>query len=153
MRPSELPCPVVRKDRRRGELSGGAGLVFKGSGFYLTDYGKNAHRESGTEPASGEGRRRVAERESRRRRSARSRAQSSKPAESKSAELTRVTRIREARSSRESQNSNRADSPTVRKSSESKPSAVEGERIRWVERFDESTDSAVRRPAASSPDK
>jgi predicted nucleic acid-binding Zn ribbon protein len=28
-------------------VSGGAGLLFKGSGFYLTDYGKNAHQKKG----------------------------------------------------------------------------------------------------------
>ena len=44
---AELECPVCGKLATR-QLSGGAGLVFKGSGFYLTDYGKNAHRESGT---------------------------------------------------------------------------------------------------------
>src|SRR5262245_56523323 len=44
---AELECPVCGKLASR-QLSGGAGLVFKGSGFYLTDYGKNAHRESGT---------------------------------------------------------------------------------------------------------
>ena len=33
----------VRQDRDAADV-GGAGLVFKGSGFYLTDYGKNAHR-------------------------------------------------------------------------------------------------------------
>ena len=46
---SELPCPECGKLATR-RLSGGAGLVFKGSGFYLTDYGKNAHRKS--EPSS-----------------------------------------------------------------------------------------------------
>src|SRR5215831_2295885 len=45
---SELPCPTCGKLAER-RLSGGAGLVFKGSGFYLTDYGKNAHRKSGGE--------------------------------------------------------------------------------------------------------
>jgi putative FmdB family regulatory protein len=51
---SELPCPVCGKPAARS-LSGGAGLVFKGSGFYLTDYGKNAHRKGGGETvASGE---------------------------------------------------------------------------------------------------
>jgi putative FmdB family regulatory protein len=40
---SELVCPECGKIATR-QLSGGAGLVFKGSGFYLTDYGKNAHR-------------------------------------------------------------------------------------------------------------
>src|SRR6185312_5597235 len=43
---AELPCPACGKPAER-RLSGGAGLVFKGSGFYLTDYGKNAHRKSG----------------------------------------------------------------------------------------------------------
>lgn len=40
---SELPCPECGAVAAR-QLSGGGGLVFKGSGFYLTDYGKNAHR-------------------------------------------------------------------------------------------------------------
>lgn len=31
-------------------ISGGAGLLFKGSGFYLTDYGRNAHRTQGDAP-------------------------------------------------------------------------------------------------------
>jgi putative FmdB family regulatory protein len=43
---SELPCPTCGEPAAR-QLHGGAGLVFKGSGFYLTDYGKNAHRTSG----------------------------------------------------------------------------------------------------------
>src|SRR5262249_41733631 len=40
---SQLPCPECNEIAER-QLSGGAGLLFKGSGFYLTDYGKNAHR-------------------------------------------------------------------------------------------------------------
>jgi putative FmdB family regulatory protein len=47
---SELECPVCGKMATR-QLSGGAGLVFKGSGFYLTDYGKNAHRGGAPESA------------------------------------------------------------------------------------------------------
>jgi putative FmdB family regulatory protein len=43
---SELECPVCGQVAVR-QLSGGAGLVFKGSGFYLTDYGRNAHRKEG----------------------------------------------------------------------------------------------------------
>jgi putative FmdB family regulatory protein len=52
---SELPCPVCGKVATR-QVSGGAGLLFKGSGFYLTDYGKNAHRKpapSGGDSAKG----------------------------------------------------------------------------------------------------
>ena len=40
---SEKPrakCPVCGKSAVR-KISGGAGLVFKGSGFYITDYGKD----------------------------------------------------------------------------------------------------------------
>lgn len=33
-------CPVCAKTAVR-MISGGAGLVFKGSGFYITDYGKD----------------------------------------------------------------------------------------------------------------
>ena len=48
---AELPCPECGAVAAR-QISGGAGLAFKGSGFYLTDYGKNAHRKP--EPAKGE---------------------------------------------------------------------------------------------------
>ena len=55
--PSTVECPTCGAVAERA-ISGGAGLVFKGSGFYLTDYGKNAHRTSGpankTPSASGE---------------------------------------------------------------------------------------------------
>ena len=47
---SELPCPECGELATR-QLSR-SGLVFKGSGFYLTDYGKNAHR--GGAPAKAE---------------------------------------------------------------------------------------------------
>ena len=50
---AELACPVCGAVAIR-RVSGGAGLVFKGSGFYLTDYGKNAHRKSGTDSGSSE---------------------------------------------------------------------------------------------------
>ena len=48
----EVPCTTCGKPAAR-QISGGAGLQFKGSGFYLTDYGKNAHR-GGAAPAKGD---------------------------------------------------------------------------------------------------
>jgi putative FmdB family regulatory protein len=33
-------CPVCGRTASR-QISGGAGLIFKGSGFYITDYGKD----------------------------------------------------------------------------------------------------------------
>jgi putative FmdB family regulatory protein len=33
-------CPVCGKPATR-QISGGAGLIFKGTGFYITDYGKD----------------------------------------------------------------------------------------------------------------
>jgi putative FmdB family regulatory protein len=36
----QAKCPVCGKPAIR-RISGGAGLVFKGSGFYITDYGKD----------------------------------------------------------------------------------------------------------------
>ena len=50
---SQALCPVCQKPAER--IMSAAGFAFKGSGFYLTDYGKNAHREKGTpEVKSGE---------------------------------------------------------------------------------------------------
>jgi putative FmdB family regulatory protein len=31
-------CPKCHKEKLRKAISGGAGLIFKGSGFYITDY-------------------------------------------------------------------------------------------------------------------
>lgn len=46
-----VPCPTCGRDAER-QISGGAGLVFRGSGFYLTDYGRAGQkpREGDTKP-------------------------------------------------------------------------------------------------------
>ena len=59
---SELPCPTcgLLGERR---MSAGGGLLFKGSGFYITDYGKDGKKAAPTsrnaagkgEGASGDG--------------------------------------------------------------------------------------------------
>ena len=41
---AELPCPVCGEIAAR-QMSAGAGLVFKGSGFYITDYGKDGKKD------------------------------------------------------------------------------------------------------------
>ena len=52
--PMEVACPTCGKKAER-QMSAGGGLVFKGSGFYITDYGKDG-KKSQTSPAkSGEG--------------------------------------------------------------------------------------------------
>lgn len=51
--PVSVNCPTCGAVAER-QLSGGAGLLFKGSGFYLTDYGKNAHATKGPKAAPSE---------------------------------------------------------------------------------------------------
>jgi len=53
--PSEIACPVCGKTAIR-KVSGGAGLLFKGSGFYITDYGKDGKKgQKPAAPAEGKG--------------------------------------------------------------------------------------------------
>ncbi len=49
--PLELACAQCGKPATR-QMSGGAGLVFKGSGFYLTDYGRAGQKPPAAEGAS-----------------------------------------------------------------------------------------------------
>jgi putative FmdB family regulatory protein len=51
--PKEVACPVCGRIAER-QLSAGGGLVFKGSGFYITDYGKDG-KKSQTPPVTAGG--------------------------------------------------------------------------------------------------
>ncbi len=42
----ELECPVCHGIAHL-TISGGSGLIFKGSGFYITDYQRNGNNKSG----------------------------------------------------------------------------------------------------------
>lgn len=102
---SEIPCPQCGAPAVR-QMSGGAGLVFKGSGFYLTDYGRNAHR--GTAPETSASRDKAE--------SGAAASTESKPAESKSGDAARPEK---------SSDSKPADSKTSETKS-SEPKAKEG---------------------------
>lgn len=41
---SDVPCPSCGKPATR-RMSAGGGLIFKGSGFYITDYGKDGKKD------------------------------------------------------------------------------------------------------------
>jgi putative FmdB family regulatory protein len=49
-------CPVCNKRRVRRLIGRGAGVIFKGSGFYQTDYRSDGYRQSAAaeKPSSGE---------------------------------------------------------------------------------------------------
>ncbi|HXN75957.1 MAG TPA: zinc ribbon domain-containing protein [Gemmatimonadaceae bacterium] len=47
--PRDVACPTCGKKAER-QMSAGGGLVFKGSGFYITDYGKDG-KKAQTPPA------------------------------------------------------------------------------------------------------
>ena len=43
--PPLVKCPNCGKDTLKRLIGGGAGLIFKGSGFYLTDYKKSSEKQ------------------------------------------------------------------------------------------------------------
>ena len=49
----QVPCPTCGKTAER-LVSAGAGLVFKGSGFYITDYGKDGKKDQRESAAKSE---------------------------------------------------------------------------------------------------
>ena len=52
--PTEVLCPTCGKVAGR-QLSAGGGLLFKGSGFYITDYGKDGKKsQAAVPPKSGD---------------------------------------------------------------------------------------------------
>jgi putative FmdB family regulatory protein len=51
--PTEQACPECGRPAVR-QLSGGAGLIFKGSGFYITDYGKDGKKREKAQESGGE---------------------------------------------------------------------------------------------------
>jgi len=52
--PSEVACPTCGKKAER-QMSAGGGLVFKGTGFYITDYGKDGKKPQTSPTKAGEG--------------------------------------------------------------------------------------------------
>ena len=48
---SRMKCPECGEEGER-LVSGGSGLVFKGSGFYITDYGKDGKKDQRKAPES-----------------------------------------------------------------------------------------------------
>jgi putative FmdB family regulatory protein len=50
----EVNCPTCGLVGAR-RMSAGAGLLFKGSGFYITDYGKDGKKDQRSAPAKAEG--------------------------------------------------------------------------------------------------
>ena len=46
-------CPECKKNSLRRIISGGTGLIFKGSGYYLTDYKNKKNKKTDTKDNGG----------------------------------------------------------------------------------------------------
>lgn len=46
-------CPYCHKQKVRRLISGGAGLLFKGSGFYITDYRSSSYNNAAKSESGG----------------------------------------------------------------------------------------------------
>jgi len=44
-------CPACKKKALKRQVGGGAGLIFKGTGFYITDYKKKSGSKADGAPA------------------------------------------------------------------------------------------------------
>lgn len=45
-------CPACKRRALKRKVGGGAGLIFKGSGFYITDYKKKPAEKAADKPAA-----------------------------------------------------------------------------------------------------
>jgi putative FmdB family regulatory protein len=45
-------CPICKKRKVKRLVSGGAGFIFKGSGFYITDYRSEGYKEAAKKDAA-----------------------------------------------------------------------------------------------------
>jgi len=46
-------CPACKKNKAQRLISAGAGLIFKGSGFYITDYRSESYKEKAKADSGG----------------------------------------------------------------------------------------------------
>ncbi len=45
-------CPACKKKKAERQISGGAGFLFKGQGFYTTDYRSSSYKEAAKKDSS-----------------------------------------------------------------------------------------------------
>ena len=112
---SQAACPFCGQPAER--MMSAAGFAFKGSGFYLTDYGKNAHRTQGDAQKPGGGSESKGENASGTPESGGAKSPDASPAGSKAPD----SKSSESKSS-ESKSSDSKSSESKSKSSESKVS-------------------------------